>query len=153
MGYDPYDFFDVGEFDQKGSVSTWFGRKEDLVGLIDAAHSAEMQVYADFVIDHCSGADAQEVSPIDGISRWTLFKPKSGRFARNTDSFHPSRFETWDDGQFGGMPDLCHRNPAVYTALLECAEWMMNEIGFDGFRFADVLICWNGDEELWHRDT
>ena len=25
MGYDPYDFFDLGEFDQKGSVATWFG--------------------------------------------------------------------------------------------------------------------------------
>jgi alpha-amylase len=36
---------------------------------------------------------------------------------------------------FGGMPDLCHRNPAVYTAILENAEWLINEIGFDGFRF------------------
>ena len=33
------------------------------------------------------------------------------------------------------MPDLCHRNPAVYTCLLEYAEWLINEIGFDGFRF------------------
>jgi alpha-amylase len=33
------------------------------------------------------------------------------------------------------MPDLCHRNPAVYTALLECAEWMIEDVGFDGFRF------------------
>jgi alpha-amylase len=69
MGYDPYDFFDLGEFDQKGSVATWFGQKDELIALIDAAHGAQMQVYADFVIDHCSGADAQEVSPIDGVSR------------------------------------------------------------------------------------
>jgi alpha-amylase len=135
MGYDPYDFFDLGEFDQKGSVATWFGQKDALIALIDAAHGAQMQVYADFVIDHCSGADAQEVSPIDGVSRWTLFKPRSGRFPRDTECFHPSRYETWDEGQFNGMPDLCHRNPAVYTALLECAEWMIEDVGFDGFRF------------------
>lgn len=32
MGYDPYDYFDVGEFDQKGSVATWFGTRDDLAG-------------------------------------------------------------------------------------------------------------------------
>ncbi|CAH2603154.1 putative Alpha-amylase [Rhodovastum atsumiense] len=135
MGYDPYDYFDLGEFNQKGSVATWFGTRDELAALIDTAHGAGMQVYADFVIDHCSGADAQEVSAVDGVSRWTLFTPKSGKFPRNSESFHPSRYESWDQGQFGGMPDLCHRNPAVYTALLECAEWMINTVGFDGFRF------------------
>jgi len=135
MGYDPYDYFDLGEFDQKGSVATWFGMKTDLVSLIASAHGAGMQVYADFVIDHCSGADAEEVSPIDGVSRWTKFQPKSGKFLRDATSFHPSVYETWDNGTFGGMPDLCHRNPDVYTAILECAEWMVNTIGFDGFRF------------------
>jgi alpha-amylase len=135
MGYDPYDYYDMGEFDQKGSVATWFGLNADLLDLIAAAHNANMQVYADFVIDHCSGGDAQEISPIDGVSRWTKFNPLSGKFPRDTNSFHPSRYETWDGGTFGDMPDLCHRNPDVYTAVLECAEWMLNTIGFDGFRF------------------
>ena len=135
MGYDPYDYYDLGEHDQKGSVATWFGLKADLLALIATAHDANMQVYADFVIDHCSGADEQETSPIDGVSRWTKFKPLSGEFLRDTNSFHPSRYETWDNGSFGGMPDLCHRNPDVYTAVLKCAEWMINTIGFDGFRF------------------
>jgi len=135
MGYDPYDYYDLGEFDQKGSVATWFGPKADLLALIEAAHTAQMQVYADFVIDHCSGADDEEISPVDGVKRWTKFRPLSGKFSRDTNSFHPSRYETWDGGTFGGMPDLCHRNPAVYTALLECAEWMINTIDFDGFRY------------------
>ena len=26
MGYDPYDFYDLGNIDQKGSVKTWFVR-------------------------------------------------------------------------------------------------------------------------------
>jgi alpha-amylase len=93
-----------------------------------------MQVYAHLVIDHCSGADAQEINPIDGVSRWTKFAPKSGKFPHDVNSFHPSRCETWDGGTFGGMPDLCHRNPDVYTAVLEHAEWLINTIGYDGFR-------------------
>src|SRR5712672_1846153 len=86
MGYDPYDYHDLGDFNQKGSVATWFGLKADLMALIATAHNANMQVYADYVIDHCSGADAQEMSPIDGVSRWTKFQPMSGKFLRDTNS-------------------------------------------------------------------
>jgi alpha-amylase len=41
MGYDPYDFWDLGEFDQKGSVATWFGTRKELEDLIAAAHGAK----------------------------------------------------------------------------------------------------------------
>ena len=30
MGYDPYDYFDLGEFDQKGGVKTWYGSLDEL---------------------------------------------------------------------------------------------------------------------------
>ncbi len=40
MGYDPYDYYDLGEFDQKGGVPTWFGPKADLLDLIESAHAA-----------------------------------------------------------------------------------------------------------------
>jgi alpha-amylase len=33
------------------------------------------------------------------------------------------------------MPNLCHRTPEVYTALIEYAVWLMDNIGFDGFRY------------------
>lgn len=135
MGYDPYDFYDLGDFDQKGDVPTWFGTKATLRSLINAAHDAGLQVYADLVLNHNSGGDALEKNPIDGRSRWTLFKPKSGKFARDWTCFHPCRYETADDMTFGEMPDLCHRNPDVYEAILGVSEWMINEIGYDGFRF------------------
>src|ERR1700679_2831959 len=44
MGYDPYDYFDLGEYNQRGSVGTWFGLKSDLVTLVTAAHAANLQV-------------------------------------------------------------------------------------------------------------
>jgi len=59
MGYDPYDYYDLGEFDQKGGVPTWFGSKADLLDLIESAHALGLQVYADLVFNHNSGADAQ----------------------------------------------------------------------------------------------
>ena len=36
---------------------------------------------------------------------------------------------------FGDMPDLCHRNPKVYEEVINLAQWMVETIGFDGFRF------------------
>ncbi len=139
MGYAPYDYYDLGEFDQKGSKTTWFGSKHELLHLIKKIHENNMQVYADLVINHNSGADELETNPIDGIKRWTKFRPASGKFKRDWTSFHPNRYEIWDQETFGDMPDLCHRNPDVYTDLIEYATWLLDEIGFDGFRYDFVL--------------
>ncbi len=135
MGYDPYDYYDLGEFDQKGSVPTWFGTREELLDLIQAADDHGLDVLADMVINHNSGADAQEPNPIDQVDRWTAFRPKSGKFPRNWLSFHPSSFESWDEGTFGEMPDLSHRNPDVYGELLALGKWLIEDVGFAGFRF------------------
>jgi alpha-amylase len=135
MGYDPYDYYDLGDFNQKGRTKTWFGNQAELTALINAAHTANMQVYADLVLDHNSGGDAQEVNPIDGQTRWTVFNPASGKFPRTRECFHPSPYEIFDEMTFGDMPDLCHRNPVVYSASIELAQWMIETIGFDGFRF------------------
>jgi alpha-amylase len=135
MGYDPYDYYDLGEFDQKGSIPTWFGSKPDLLALINDAHQNNMAVIADIVINHNSGADAQEVNPITGQSRWTRFDPKSKKFPRNWECFHPNMYEAWDEMAFGDMPDLSHRNPYVYTELLNLARWLIEQVGFDGFRY------------------
>lgn len=143
MGYDPYDYYDLGEFDQKGAVPTWFGPKADLLDLIQSAHGCNLQVYADLVFNHNSGADAQETNLLDGQTRWTKFTPASGQFPRDWMCFHPSRYETWDGETFGDMPDLCHRNPDVYAVLIEYARWLLEEVGFDGFRY-DMVKGYGG---------
>jgi alpha-amylase len=33
------------------------------------------------------------------------------------------------------MPDLSHRNPYVYAEILNLARWLVEELGFDGFRY------------------
>lgn len=135
MGYDPYDYYDLGEFDQKGSIPTWFGTKQELLSLIETAHSHNLSLIADVVFNHNSGADAMEVNPLIGQERWTFFQPQSGKFARNWECFHPSLYESWDEGAFGEMPDLSHRNPYVYAEILKLARWLVEEVGFDGFRY------------------
>jgi alpha-amylase len=138
MGYDPFDFYDLGEFLQKhhNRKETWFGSRQDLQDLIQTAHDAGMEVIADLVFNQCSGGDS-ETNPYTGEEWWTLFDPASKQFKRNYDCFHPSEYESYDDGiQMGyGKTDLCHRNPYVYTELLKYCRWLVEEIGFDGFRY------------------
>jgi alpha-amylase len=135
MGYDPYDYYDLGEIDQKGSVPTWFGSRGQLEQLIHEAHLNGMQVYADLVLNHTNGADEEEINMFDGQKRWTKYNPGSGKFVRDWRCYHPSYFERLDDQVFEGMPDLCHRNPYVYSELMEYARWLIEDIGFDGLRY------------------
>jgi alpha-amylase len=136
-GYDPYDYFDLGDLDQKGAVKTAYGNRAELERLIKTLHEHKMGAIADMVINHNSGADEEEVNPLDGEKRWTKFTPKSGKFPRDWNSFHPSRYEkVMIDGEnFAGFPHLCHRNPRVYEAMYEYARLIIEDLDFDGFRF------------------
>lgn len=136
-GYDPYDYFDLGDFDQKGGVKTLYGNRAELEELLNTVHEHKMGVYADMVINHNSGADEEEVNPLDGQKRWTKFAPKSGKFPRDWNCFHPSRYEQvmMEGENFAGFPHLCHRNPRVYEAMYEYARLLIEELKFDGFRF------------------
>lgn len=136
-GYDPYDYFDLGDFDQKGGTKTLYGNRVELEALLNAIHEHKMGAYADMVINHNSGADEEEVNPIDGQKRWTKFVPKSGKFPRDWNCFHPSRYERvmMEGENFAGFPHLCHRNPRVYEAMYEFARMVIEELKFDGFRF------------------
>lgn len=135
MGYDPYDYYDLGDFEQKGGVKTWFGNSAELGNLIQSAHDQGLSVYADLVLDHNYGADGLELNPLIDQERPTLFLPASGLFERNWECFHPCRYESFDEMSFGDMADLCHRNPYVYAEIIKVAQWMIERIRFDGFRF------------------
>lgn len=136
-GYDPYDYFDLGDFDQKGGVKTLYGNRAELEALIKTLHDHTISAYADMVINHNSGADGEELNPLDGEKRWTKFTPKSGKFPRDWNCFHPSRYEQvmMEGENFAGFPHLCHRNPRVYEAMYEYARLLIEELKFDGFRF------------------
>lgn len=134
MGYNPFDYYDLGDFDQKGGVKTWFGNEAELKALIANAHQHKLDVYVDMVLNHNDGGEP-EINQMDNVSRKTRFEPASGKFPRNWECFHPCRYETMDESAFSDMPDLCHRNPDVYTAFLEYARWLLEDINVDGFRY------------------
>ncbi len=98
VGYGVYDLFDLGEFEQKGSVRTKYGTKEEYVRAIQVAQTAGMRLYADVVFNHKLGADETEeveATPFDVddrtrtvggyqmIKAWThfTFPGRSGKYS------------------------------------------------------------------------
>lgn len=68
VGYGIYDLYDLGEFDQKGTIRTKYGTKDELKALIGAAHEAGISIYADVVLNHKAGADETEVFKATEVS-------------------------------------------------------------------------------------
>ena len=72
VGYSVYDRYDLGEFDQKGSVRTKYGTRNEYVSAIKTAKASGIAVYADVVLNHMMGADQQEefrATPHDPVDR------------------------------------------------------------------------------------
>lgn len=52
MGYGIYDHYDLGNYDQKGTIETRFGSRDELEDMITTMHNNDIEVYADMVLNH-----------------------------------------------------------------------------------------------------
>src|SRR6185369_6569298 len=52
IGYDLWDPFDLGDKDQRGTVATHYGTKEELIRLVRLAHRFGLRVYFDNIVNH-----------------------------------------------------------------------------------------------------
>ncbi len=156
MGYDPFDYYDFGQYNQMGSVETRFGSRSELTSLITTAHNERLSVIADIVINHNSGGDSE---PNEWAEKdtYTDFNPMSGLFYRSKSDFHPNKDFKKDDGIFGGFPDLSHAQPYVQDWLWKrsnsVAKYYKNTMKFDGWRFDYVkgFAPWVARE--WQRNA
>lgn len=61
VGYGVYDLYDLGEFDQKGTVRTKYGTRDEYLACIRALQEQGIRVLADIVLNHRLGADETEL--------------------------------------------------------------------------------------------
>jgi alpha-amylase len=94
-GYGPYDLYDLGEFDQKGTVRTKYGTKEEYLVAVKAVQAAGMHAYADSVLNHRMGADHTEDVEVEEVSRDD----------RNHVVAGPYRASVWSKFDFPGRGD------------------------------------------------
>ncbi|MEM9803710.1 MAG: alpha-amylase [Cyanobacteria bacterium P01_D01_bin.56] len=115
VGYGVYDLFDLGEFDQKGTVRTKYGTKDEYIAAIQAAKDAGIQVYADVVFNHKLGADAPEEVTA------TPFNPDN----RHEAIGEPHTIHSWTHFTFPGRQ-------GKYSSL-EWHWWHFDAVDYDAY--------------------
>ncbi len=114
VGYGAYDLYDLGEFNQKGTVRTKYGTKAQYIAAIDALHDNGIDVYADIVLNHKAGADTTEIVYADKmdwnnrghvlssnlkIKAWTVFNFPGRNNKYSSFKWNYKHFDgvDWDD--------------------------------------------------------
>jgi len=92
VGYGVYDLFDLGEFDQKGTVRTKYGLKEEYLRAIEALSQNGIEAIADVVLNHKAAADYKE--------RFTVVEVDPND--RNEEISEPFEIEAWMHFAFPG---------------------------------------------------
>lgn len=77
-GYDAYDLWDLGEFEQKGTVATRWGTRDELLSACSVARSLGVQIIIDAVLNHKLGADRTESFPAVTVDPQNRLKALSG---------------------------------------------------------------------------
>ncbi|WP_339180372.1 alpha-amylase [Oceanobacillus sp. FSL W7-1293] len=150
-GYAPYDVYDLGEFDQKGSTATKYGTKEELQEAIKACHDEDIHVFADIVMNHKAGADdtetfqvievdpndrTKEISDPFDIEGWTKFT-----FPGRDDTYSSFKwgFEYFNGTDYDAMED----RTGIFRIVGDNKTW--NEAVDDEFSNYDYLMFANID--------
>ena len=92
VGYGVYDLFDLGEFDQKGTVRTKYGLKEEYLRAIEALSQNGIEAIADVILNHKAAADYKE--------RFTVVEVDPND--RNVEISEPFEIEAWMHFAFPG---------------------------------------------------
>ncbi|KAF2769148.1 glycoside hydrolase [Teratosphaeria nubilosa] len=107
-GYDCYDLWDLGEFDQKWTRSTKWGSREELNDLLCAAKSLGVECIWDAVLNHKTAGDATDEA-------WAVeVDPED----RRIEICAPKKIEAWLNYEFPGR----ERQGMKYSKLKWRAE-------------------------------
>ena len=155
VGYGVYDRYDLGEFNQKGTVATRYGTIGQLQSAISALHGQGVQVYEDMVMNHLTWADGQE--NVNGNNVYTRFDYTGRNNTYSTYKWTSANFtgtqqapnngwyqwKSWDfqpyangDAYDNLLGSEIQYNGNSYNAneTINWGNWITAKLGLDGYR-------------------
>jgi len=158
VGYGVYDRYDLGEFNQKGTVATRYGTVGQLTSCITALHGKGLQVYEDMVMNHLTFADAQEQFNIGGTNynvytsftypgrgntyssyKWHYYNfnatqqaPNNGWYQWNAYDFQPYANGDAYDNLLGS--EIRYADVNQRTETKNWGNWITTKLSLDGYR-------------------
>lgn len=163
LGYSVYDDYDIGWKNQKATIHTRYGNREQLTRLAAMLRANGLDVYLDLQLNHRkggSGPDEMTFNYLDAFGNLS-----GGRFAKNAQCFHsrypagavPANFKPeipQDPGVPDGIgelqmgskvyfgPDLAPVNGLprryVFDGLVNCVNWVSQALDAQGYRLDHV---------------
>lgn len=92
VGYGIYDLYDLGEFDQKGTVRTKYGTRQEYLRAVRALQDCGLSVISDIVLNQKMGADEME----------EICSVESDGGDRNRNTGRPVTIRAWTKFTFPG---------------------------------------------------
>lgn len=152
VGYGVYDLFDLGEFDQKGTIRTKYGFKDEYLNAINRLKEVGIVPMADVVLNHKAAADkletfevvevdpedrTQEISEPFEIEGWTHFTFDGRQKAYNDFEWHWYHFNGTDF-------DAKRNKSGIYLIQGDNKGWAENDLvdnengNFDYLMYANL---------------
>lgn len=142
-GYGPFDDYDIGSRNQKGSVPTRYGTREQLQRCVAILRANGLDIYLDMVEHQRIGDITPFVFRYPGASG----TPNIGRFPKNPSNFVPQVARdpnlggpVADDFPFGReLAPINARPPGyVFDNLVAAGDWLTRALDAQGYRIDDV---------------
>ncbi|MGO5473254.1 alpha-amylase [Streptococcus hyointestinalis] len=152
VGYGIYDLFDLGEFDQKGTVRTKYGFKDEYLKLIQTLKENAISPIADVVLNHKASADALETFTVVEVDSEDRTKVLTEPFEIEgwTQFTFPGRNKTYNDFDwhwyhFTGTDYDARRNRSgIYQIQGDNKGWALGDLvdkengNYDYLMYADL---------------
>ena len=142
-GYGPFDDYDIGSRNQKGSVPSRYGTREQLQRCVAILRANGLDAYLDMVEHQRIG----DVTPFVFRYPGANGTPNAGRFPKNPANFVPQvprdpnlGGPVADDFAFGReLAPINARPPRyVFDNLVAAGDWLTRALDTQGYRVDDV---------------
>lgn len=148
-GYDLYDLYDLGEFDQKGSVETRYGSKQEYLDCIKTLQEHGITAIADIVLNHKSGGDETEkvwVKKVDPENRNAFISDRYeiDAFTKFTFPGRKNQYSDfiWNSQCFSGIDyDASTKETAIYSIQNEYGDGWEEVIDVEKGNFDYLISC------------
>ncbi|HZT42975.1 MAG TPA: alpha-amylase family glycosyl hydrolase [Chthonomonadaceae bacterium] len=138
-GYDPFDDYDLGSKNQKSTITTRYGKREQLERCCAILRANGLNIYADIVDNHRDGDDGNyNFSYVDAYGH-----AGKGRFSKSYYDFHPNVPQDPDVplgnnenfSEFGrDLAPINGENHWIYNGLNSAGDWQTKALDLQGYR-------------------
>ena len=135
VGYDPFDYYDLGTYNEKGTVKTRYGGETELKSCVDTLRGRGIRPIVDLVLNHIqNGASGADKFRFTYANHNTFEKLDPGgdngnQYFNASTNNAPFHYE-YDFGR-----DVNFEHPYQRQGIKSWGDWVTAKVGYQGYRW------------------